>query len=88
MGVGPTFVLMQLDADGNAQPISAANPLRVGPGSSGGAGFLAYVGRGDEPIGDTGFARPSTDGPVYWIMANGVTPSNAEAGDIIFNADA
>lgn len=35
-----------------------------------------------------GTARPSGAVIVYWIMNNGVTPTNATEGDLIYNAPA
>lgn len=58
------------------------------PAAAGSGASLTYVGTSASPVSDAGQARPSTDGPVYWLCANGVTPTNALDGDIIFNADA
>lgn len=50
-------------------------------------GALSVVGTSDNPITDADTARPDAT-VVYWICANGVTPSNALAVDLIFTADA
>jgi hypothetical protein len=49
---------------------------------------MRVVGTGSDPITDGATARPDTDGPVYWMCADGVTPANAAPGDLIWNADA
>lgn len=46
------------------------------------------VGSGTSPEANASAARPSGDAPVYWMMANGVVPTNAVDGDIIWTADA
>lgn len=48
---------------------------------------MQSVGTYTTPISSASQARPSTTGPVYWICENGVTPTNAEDGDLIWNAD-
>jgi hypothetical protein len=52
------------------------------------AAFVASVGTPADPVTDANLARPDSDGLVYWVCANGVTPVNAAAGDLIWNADA
>lgn len=46
--------------------------------------YMQYVGTYATPISSAGQARPTTSGPVYWIMALGVTPTNAAGGDLIY----
>lgn len=82
MGVGPTALVGYNDG-GQFVPVSSANPLPISGGS-----YLQYIGTSASPVTDDATARPTTDGPVYWICANGVTPTNAIDGDIIFNASA
>lgn len=55
---------------------------------SGSGTSVLYVGTNAAPVTTAGTARPSTAGPVYWVCANGVTPSNAISGDIVFNKSA
>lgn len=59
--------------------------LAAGGGS---ATYVTYVGTQAAPVTTAGTARPSVSGPVYWLCAAGVTPSNAIDGDLIYNADA
>lgn len=54
------------------------------PGDSG----ILYVGSSTALISDPNEPRPTTDGPVYWMMANGVTPNNGIDGDIVYTAEA
>lgn len=49
---------------------------------------LSVVGTPGAPITDASTARPSGAVAVYWVCANGVTPTHAQSGDLIFNADA
>ena len=48
--------------------------------------FVSAVGTAAAPVTDPATARPATDAPVYWLCANSVTPTNAVAGDLIWNA--
>lgn len=50
------------------------------------AAFVATVGTRAAPVTDPATARPDTEGVVYWLCANGVTPANAADGDLIWNA--
>lgn len=52
------------------------------------ANIMVVAGSSATPISSNSAARPATSGPVYWICAFGVTPTNAVTGDIIFNAEA
>lgn len=47
---------------------------------------MVTVGTTASPITDPSTARPSGAAAVYWICASGVTPTNAQTGDLIFNA--
>lgn len=49
--------------------------------------YLAHVGTATSPVTDPATARP-TAAVVYWLCAAGVTPANATAGDLIWNANA
>jgi hypothetical protein len=49
---------------------------------------IVVIGTVATPISNASTARPVTPGPVYWLCANGVTPSNALAADLIWNASA
>lgn len=53
---------------------------------SGGSGVVS-VGTVLAPIDDEDQERPDVTAPVYWIMDEGVIPSNAVPGDIIWTAD-
>lgn len=48
--------------------------------------FMRYVGTSTLPITNASTSRPSGSGPVYWMCAAGVTPTNAITGDLIWNA--
>lgn len=48
--------------------------------------YMRYIGTSAAPITNASTARPSGTGPVYWICAAGVTPTNALSGDLIWNA--
>jgi hypothetical protein len=48
--------------------------------------FILSVGTSSVPITNAATTRPETTGIVYWLCAHGVTPTNAAAGDLIWNA--
>lgn len=50
------------------------------------ANTMTYVGTAAAPVTSASQARPVTTGPVYWMCAAGITPTNAAAGDLIWNA--
>lgn len=52
-------------------------PGDVGTGGGGGGATAVYA------LGDANVTRPDTDEPVVWYMLSGVTPVNAESGDMI-----
>lgn len=47
-------------------------------------GGVVVVGTTAVPISSAGQARPAVTGPVYWLMAEGVAPTHAVPGDIIW----
>ena len=49
------------------------------------AGNLRYMGTVVAPVEDAATARPSGDEPILWICAEGVTPTHAGDGDLVFN---
>lgn len=49
---------------------------------------MTYVGSRTSLVTSASIVRPNVIGPVYWMCANGVTPTNAVLGDIVFNASA
>lgn len=52
-----------------------------------GEGYVMNViGSRTTPLASAGAARPDVAGPVYWMCAVGITPSNALSGDLIWNA--
>jgi hypothetical protein len=60
------------------------------PGTAGGGGSSTAaptVGTSTALISDPNTARPSVSGPVHWMMAAGVTPANALAGDTVWDAN-
>jgi hypothetical protein len=54
------------------------------PGAA--ASVTTYVGSVASPITNASTARPSVAGPVQWMCANGITPTNAIAGDLIWDS--
>lgn len=48
---------------------------------------IVVVGTPASPTTDPNTARPSTTGPVYWIMDAGVVPANQIDGDIVWTED-
>lgn len=50
------------------------------------AGLITTIGTSTVPVTSAATARPSTTGVVYWLCAKGVTPTNAAAGDIVWNS--
>lgn len=47
---------------------------------------IVIVGSTASPVSSAGTARPSGALVVYWMCANGITPTNAQNGDLIWNA--
>lgn len=50
--------------------------------------LVSIVGSRATPVTDPATPRPDTTGVAYWLCATGVTPANAAAGDLIWNASA
>lgn len=48
--------------------------------------MVVVVGTPASPITNAATARPSGAVVVYWLCANGVTPTNASGADLIWNA--
>ena len=88
------FLIQAHNADGSLKPIAqsgvtgltAALSDKVSAAQLAAAPYMRYVGSSSTPITNPATARPSGAGPVYWLCGVGVTPANAQTGDIIWNA--
>lgn len=72
-----------LDYTGEEQFYEDALPVVLVDVNGNSVGYFAYVGTSEDLVSDEDTPRPDVIGPVYWMCAPDVTPSNAIYGDLI-----